>query len=162
MTSLPPYTYVPGRTPHPVSDPRGHSFGLTATPVTEFDPYQPEQSPQWCEAVALFEAGYYWEAHEAWEQLWHVVGRRGPVGDCLKGLIKWAAAGVKAYEGRPEGVRRHCQRAAELLSPLTTVAPIAGLDVAAILSRIHAAPLMDFPQDTSLTDVHPWPGWTLH
>jgi hypothetical protein len=26
---LPPYAHVPSRTPHPVSDPRGHSFGLT-------------------------------------------------------------------------------------------------------------------------------------
>ena len=158
---LPPYTYVPGRTPHPVSDPRGHSYGHTAAPVTNFDPQQPEQTPQWCEAVALFEAGYYWEAHEAWEQLWHFVGRTGPVGDCLKGLIKWAAAGVKAYEGRPEGVQRHCRRAAELLTPLATAPPITGLDLFMILNRIYATQFMSVPPIQPQTDVHPWPGWTL-
>ena len=35
--------------------------------------------------------------------------------DFLKGLIKLAAAGVKAREGNPRGVKRHVQRMAELL-----------------------------------------------
>jgi hypothetical protein len=34
--------------------------------------------------------------------------------DLLKGLIKLAAAGVKAREGSSDGVRRHLLRAAEL------------------------------------------------
>jgi hypothetical protein len=34
----------------------------------------------------------------------------------MKGLIKLAAAGVKASEGRPAGVRQHARRAAELLA----------------------------------------------
>lgn len=162
MTALPPYTYIPGRTPHPVSDPRGHSYGITAPPVTQFDPQHPEQSPRWREAVALFEAGYYWEAHEAWESLWHFVGRSGPVGDCLKGLIKWAAAGVKAHEGRPAGVGRHCDRAAELLRPYAEISPIAQLDVRTILSRIEAARTTFFSSgDDATTEVTPWPGWTL-
>jgi uncharacterized protein len=36
------------------------------------------------------------------------------VADFLKGLIKLAAAGVKALEGTPEGVKSHSGRAAEL------------------------------------------------
>ena len=56
------------------------------------------------EGIALFNAGYYWEAHEAWEGLWHAHGRDGPTADVLKGLIKLAAAGVKVREGRPHGV----------------------------------------------------------
>jgi predicted metal-dependent hydrolase len=64
----------------------------------------------------LFNAGYYWEAHEVWEELWHIEGRRGPTADVLKGLIKLAAAGVKVREGRENGVRSHCRRAAELFA----------------------------------------------
>ena len=45
----------------------------------------------------------YWEAHEAWEELWHACGRMGPTADFLRGLIKLAAAGVKVREGRPRG-----------------------------------------------------------
>jgi hypoxanthine phosphoribosyltransferase len=62
----------------------------------------------------LFNHGYYWEAHEIWERIWHACGRAGPAGNFIKGLIKLAAAGVKAREGRPEGVRTHARRAAEL------------------------------------------------
>ena len=58
---------------------------------------------------------YYWEAHEVWESLWHAAGRRGPVADFLKGLIKLAAAGVKTLEGSPTGRARHARRAAQLL-----------------------------------------------
>lgn len=65
-------------------------------------------------AVDLFNHGYYWEAHEAWEGLWKTHGRLGPQARFYQGLIKLAAAAVKAREGRPIGVRRHCQRATEL------------------------------------------------
>jgi hypothetical protein len=64
--------------------------------------------------VDLFNQGYYWEAHEVWEELWHACGRSGQTGTFLKGLIKLAAAGVKAREGKALGVRDHARRAAEL------------------------------------------------
>jgi hypothetical protein len=60
----------------------------------------------------LFNAGYYWEAHECWEALWHAQGRRGPTADLLKGLIKLAAAGVKVRQRQRHGVVTHAQRAA--------------------------------------------------
>jgi hypothetical protein len=74
-----------------------------------------QSNEAWLHAADLFNHGYYWEAHEAWESLWHAAGRKGPTADLLKGLIKLAAAGVKAREGRPAGMRRHARRAAELL-----------------------------------------------
>jgi uncharacterized protein len=161
VSALPLYTYVPGQTPHPVSDPRGHAFGHQTVPAPPLDPQHPEQSPEWCEAVALFEAGYYWEAHEAWESLWHAAGRSGPVATCLKGLIKWAAAGVKAREGRPEGVRRHGTRALELLRSVADPAPIAQIPLHVIIDRIERA-IVNPPEAVgSPTDVHPLPGWTL-
>jgi predicted metal-dependent hydrolase len=62
----------------------------------------------------LFNHGYYWEAHEVWESLWHACGRSGQTADFLKGLIKLAAAGVKHREGVPKGVKSHAGRAMEL------------------------------------------------
>jgi predicted metal-dependent hydrolase len=62
----------------------------------------------------LFNHGYYWEAHEVWEGLWHACGRRGEAADFLKGLIHLAAAGVKVREGVPRGVNSHATRAAKL------------------------------------------------
>lgn len=113
---LPPYTYTPGVTPHPVTDPRGHSYQQQGEPPNGFDEAHWQHCRPYVRGIVLFNRGYYWEAHEEWESVWHAVGRKGPIADFLKGLIKWAAAGVKAREGRPEGVSRHLRRAAELLS----------------------------------------------
>lgn len=112
---FPPYAFVPGRNPHPVTDPRGHSYQRPEHVPDPLDPRTPFASDSFQHAVDLFNAGYYWEAHEAWEQLWIAAGRTGIVADFLKGLIKLAAAGVKAREGRSVGVQRHAKRAAELL-----------------------------------------------
>jgi predicted metal-dependent hydrolase len=72
-------------------------------------------NPAYLYGLDLFNHGYYWEAHEAWESQWHAAGRHGPAADFLKALIKLAAAGVKAREGRAAGVRQHAQRAERLL-----------------------------------------------
>ena len=119
---LPPYTHIPGVTPHPLRDPAGHSYPGDAAPEAGVSP--PPQAPltwadlpahpefQW--AVQLFNAGYYWESHEAWESLWHAAGRTGALADFLKGLIKLAAAGVKLREHNLVGMERHARRALEL------------------------------------------------
>lgn len=119
---LPPYAYVPGRLPHPVSDPAGHSYGRREGPAAPLDPADWQASRAYRRGIVLFDRGYYWEAHEVWESLWHAAGRRGPVALFLQGLIRLAAAGVKVREGRAEGTVHHSRaaarcfrRAAELL-----------------------------------------------
>ena len=111
---FPPYAHVPGRTPHPISDPAGHAFGHEPPRPAPIDPANWRDSPTFLYALDLFNAGFYWEAHEAWESLWHAAGRHGPTADALKGLIKLSAAGVKAREDRPTGLAKHLRRAAEL------------------------------------------------
>jgi predicted metal-dependent hydrolase len=113
---LPAYSYVPGLFPHPMSDERGHSYGRHEPPAQPLDESTFRTNETYGYALDLFNHGYYWEAHETWEALWHAAGRRGPAADFLKGLIKLAAAGVKAREGRPAGVRQHALRAAELVA----------------------------------------------
>jgi hypothetical protein len=113
---LPPYSYVPGLFPHPQSDPAGHSFGQHDLPPAPLDEHSWRENETWHWAIDLFNHGYYWEAHEAWESLWHAAGRHGPTAEFLKGLIKLAAAGVKAREGRAAGVQLHAARAAQLLA----------------------------------------------
>jgi uncharacterized protein len=113
---LPPYSYVPGLAPHPLSDPRGHSFGRHEPAPQALDEASYLGNAAYRYAIDLFNHGFYWEAHEAWESLWHLAGRRGTTADFLKGLIKLAAAGVKAREGKAAGVRQHAARAVELFS----------------------------------------------
>ncbi len=108
-SDFPPYTYVPGKTPHPFSDPQGHSFGKH-----EVGPFDLDE--KFHRGLELFQHGYFWEAHEAWEQAWIVLGRSGDEADYVKGLIKLAAAGVKCLEENKAGTHRHLKRAQELLN----------------------------------------------
>jgi hypothetical protein len=82
--SLPPYAYLPGKSPHPVRDPTGHSYHVEPILVAvaaslSLDAFL------W--GLDLFNHGYYWEAHEAWEGLWQVADRDGPLRMLFKGLI---------------------------------------------------------------------------
>jgi hypothetical protein len=134
---LPPYSYVPGLWPHPFSDPAGHHFAIgEPTPLDgegcDCLPYRA--------GIDLFNLGYYWEAHEAWERLWHAAGRQGSLADFFKALIQLAVVGVKFRESRPDGVRTHAARAAELFASLETVKRIWwGLDVADLVRRAAEA-----------------------
>lgn len=138
---FPPYTYVPGtETPHPASDPRGHSYRRLEGPCTAPAPDRPLDCEAYLRGIDLFNHGYYWEAHEAWEQVWHACGRRGPIAVLLKGLIKLAAAGVKAREGNADGVARHARRAGQLFSeaaagPADERPQILGLDLRELIER---------------------------
>ncbi len=115
---FPPYSYVPRRFPHPTRDPEGHSHGREAAAVEALTEENWRDSFDYLFGVDLFNHGYYWEAHEFWEGLWHACGRAGEAAGFLKALIKLAAAGVKAREGNENGVRRAALRAGELFGVL--------------------------------------------
>lgn len=132
---LPPYSYVPGHgLPHPVNDPAGH---LHAARETAHEPPIPPEAradlpadpptrrrtiaalltadPRWLFALDLFNGGFYWEAHEAWEGFWHALGRTSREAEFVQGLIHLAAAAVKIREGKPAGVTSHATRGRELM-----------------------------------------------
>ncbi len=113
---LPPYTFVPGQAPHPRSDPAGHQYARAPEPIDPLDPTRWPENVTYLYGIDLFNHGYYWEAHEAWESLWHGAGRRGHTADFLKGLIQLAVAGVKVRQGQAQGVIGHARRAAELFA----------------------------------------------
>jgi len=153
---LPPYAYVPGHDlPHPVTDPRGHSSTARAAP----EPSAPcallrtgssasrrdlaaslAADDEWRHAVDLFNGGWYWESHEAWEGFWHALGRSTPEARFVQGLIHLAAAAVKIREGKPNGVARHTQRARDLLRGSAASATL-GLEaesIAAVVAELEA------------------------
>lgn len=109
---LPPYSYVSGKHPHPLSDPAGHSYGRAEEPLVSDTGVAATERFE--EGVVLFDNGYYWESHESWEAVWRVATtslRRALV----QSLIKLAAAAVKGRELRPVGVKKHLARAGELM-----------------------------------------------
>ena len=121
---LPPYAYAPGHDlPHPVNDPSGHSFSVQSQSPGALNPSPVlallstdsashrrvlaatlAADPRWLYALDLFNGGWYWEAHEAWEAVWNALGRTTPEARFVQGLIHLAAAAVKVREGKPNGV----------------------------------------------------------
>ncbi len=145
---LPPYTYVPGGPwPHPTGSAEGHSFGRDHRGVRAIVDDAWEQSAPYLRGVALFNAGYYWEAHEEWESLWHASGRRGPTADVLRALIKLAAAGVKVRERQTHGIATHARRASELFEAVShDSSRLLGLDLlecAALARHVAETPPID-------------------
>jgi hypothetical protein len=112
---FPPYAYLPGRQPHPVRDPAGHSYQVDPPVVAEIS----LDSDVFRWGLDLFNHGYYWEAHEAWEGLWQVADRGSSLRMLLKGLILLSAAGVKIREDKHAAAVRHLGHAAEQLRRLT-------------------------------------------
>lgn len=121
--ALPPYAYVPGRWPHPHADPQGHRYSRGWPPATLPDVTRWADSWHYRVGLDLFNHGYYWEAHEAWEALWHVCGRRGALATFFKALIQCAVVGVKARQHCPEGVMAHARRARELFEEVACQVP---------------------------------------
>ena len=109
--AFPPYAYLPGKFPHPIRHPLGHSYDPGTTALLDNALPDPE-SFRW--GIDLFNYGYYWEAHEAWEPLWRATKRNSTDREMLKGLILLAAAGVKLRERKNIAARRHARRAATL------------------------------------------------
>ena len=101
--AFPPYAYLSGRFPHPVRDPAGHSYNHETAAPPDPDGFR------W--GLDLFDHGYYWEAHEAWEPLWRASEEQGSRRHILKGLIVLAAAGVKLRQRKHGAAARHGRRA---------------------------------------------------
>src|SRR5262249_3560491 len=143
---FPPYAYYPGGPwPHPTRSPEGHSFGRTLSAAEATMGSNDWFAHRFHRGIDLFNAGYYWEAHEVWEELWHACGRRGRTADLLRPLTKLAAAGVKVRERQVHGVQIHARRAAELLISVREhgVARLLGLDLGHLIE--HAQGVASLP-----------------
>jgi len=150
---LPGYTYIPGsETPHPIRDPRGHSYQRKNKSAKPLIPESWAENRNYLVALDFFNQGYYWESHEEWERLWRASGPDSLVGKFLKGLVKLSAAGVKVREKSIHGVRRHAASAGEVFAD---IAAEAESDVYCGLRFT----MLQFAADRAaqLTYKHPWP-----
>ena len=58
-----------------------------------------ETCDEYLYGIDLFNHGYWWEAHEVFEEFWRAAGRGTLLGNFLQGLIQVAAALVKDAVG---------------------------------------------------------------
>ena len=98
---FPPYRHIPGVTPHPIRNPLGHSYEPveeTSGPDTSDTLLPPEmwrENEDYLYGVDLYNFAYWWEAHEAWEGLWHQAEDTYRL--FLQGLIQISAAHIKYH-----------------------------------------------------------------
>lgn len=113
--AFPAYRHRLGETPHPTRDPQGHSHGRELVPAADIV-HPIAANWRHCEPYLygcdLYNHGYWWEAHEAWEYLWHEAEpkREAAVRHLLKGMIQSAACALKLEQGKRAGVERLTQR----------------------------------------------------
>jgi len=135
---FPPYRFVPGASPHPVVDPRGHSFGRRPEPAPPWDPGHWRELTAYLYAVDLYNYSYWWECHEALEVLWHAAGRKGPAASFLQGIIHVAAANLNRHRRKSEGAQRQAGKAlARLEEVLRTESVYMGLEVPAFARQVR-------------------------
>lgn len=116
--AFPAYAFLPGRDPHPVRDPAGHSFGKEEA-AQYAEPENWAESEDFLWGVDLYNHGYLWEAHEAWEGLWHL-SKHDPIqADFLQGLIQCAAASLKIPMEQPAGLQKLSARGIERLEAVS-------------------------------------------
>lgn len=106
---FPPYRFIPGRHPHPVASPQGHSYrppGEVEPPVHYYPPEEWSQSPEYLYGCDLYNHAYWWEAHEAWEGLWRVTPEGSPQRRFLQGMIQVGATHLQLFLRSEGGVTR--------------------------------------------------------
>ena len=90
---FPPYRFIPGENPHPTENPRGHSYGKKELDDTRlFVPEDWSKNEQCLFGIDLYNYGYWWESHEAFEALWRITPHGHVSRDYLQGLIKISGA----------------------------------------------------------------------
>ncbi|MDE0554398.1 MAG: DUF309 domain-containing protein [Candidatus Poribacteria bacterium] len=93
---FPPYRHIPGVTPHPIRDPRGHSYRLEEE--HDDDPLPPElwrENEDYLYGIDLYNFAYWWEAHEPWEGFSHQAEDTYRL--FLQGLIQVSASLIKYH-----------------------------------------------------------------
>ena len=117
--TLPPYRFVPGLFPHPVRDPKGHSYRTGKAQIyPHWTPDQWKILEPYLRGVDLFNRFYFWEAHEAWEPLWGSCPEEAEAARFIQGLINLSASFLKLHLEERTAVQKLWNAAASLLHSL--------------------------------------------
>ena len=106
-TAFPRYRFIPGEAPHPTAHPDGHSYlppGASHPRVIYYAPEDWPNSEDYLFGCDLYNHGYWWEAHEAWEGLWQLTDKQGLQGRFLQSLIQVSARHLKLHTQKTRGI----------------------------------------------------------
>lgn len=156
---FPPYRYIPGESAHPTRDPQGHSYGHEHDALDFIDPRDWKTNSEYLFGVDLYNAAFWWESHEAWENVWHTTNKDSDYGQFLQGLIQISAAFIKWQVKGEEGMTRLYEIGRKRLQSVAKQNPkFMGLDLVShlksldehfqlVLSQgdLNLDPLQDYP-----------------
>ena len=138
-TPFPPYRHVPGETPHPHTDPLGHSYGTSSNrDARRLDLKTWRQNDTYLYGVDLYNYAYWWEAHEQWEVLWALEKRNGACGFFLRGLIQVSAAFIKWWQDNDRGLSNLFERAHSNLAQVPVNEPYMGVGVSDFIETLNS------------------------
>jgi len=137
---LPPYAFLPGRDPHPTRHPEGHSHGREASPPAYMEAGLWAANEDYLHGVDLYNGGFLWEAHEAWEGVWHASRQDEHQADHVQGLIQCAAACLKILMEQPTGLESLTRLGTEKLERVASEAgnPFMGVDLGSFVVAMRA------------------------
>lgn len=136
---FPSYTHRPGITVHP-NQPGGHSYGLSEPLASPLLAGEYPHHALYLFGLDLFNHGYFWESHVAFEAIWNAHHRVGDEANILKALIKLAAAGVKAHQNSNQASLGHIKRGLELIEAVDAdiLKNVFGLDQQQLLKHLQS------------------------
>ncbi len=117
-----------------------------ATPTHSTDTPDDQEAELFHEGLRLFNSGEWFEAHEVWEDIWHMAG--GDRKRFYQGLIQFAVTLVHLQRGNPRGVRSVSRSARGKFDGLPKI--YQGIDTVKLLADLEALvrPVLDMPAET--------------
>lgn len=113
---FPPYAFVPGLHPHPNRDPKGHSYGHEEVEPQYIPSAAWRENEEYLYGVDLYNHGFFWESHEAWEGLWLKCESVDETQrQFLQALIQLSAATLKIAMKQPTGLEKLAKIGSERL-----------------------------------------------
>ena len=143
---LPPYRHVPGQTPHPRNHPDGHRHGDPDRELAVPPPRDWASCPEYLHALDLYNHGFWWEAHEAFEGLYD--WSDPPQDLFFQGLLQLSLAALKRHMNEPRAAAHLADAGAQKLRRVQGSGDDAlfmGLDLPALIHAVEAALGADGP-----------------
>ena len=132
---FPDARHVPGVTPRPETSP-AFDAAREAPAYTVDRTWRENQT--YLYGVDLYNAGFFWEAHEVWEPVWMRAGGNSRERLAVQGLIQLSNACLKLVMQRPEAARRLLDISRDkLLEASQSGETIMGVDLPDLSTGIH-------------------------